>query len=85
MSAGLTNELQEFALFIQTKLNNGENKLLPEEVLDEWREAHPSEEEFEENVQAIQEALDQMDCSEKGLSAAESVRRLRERIGNLTP
>lgn len=68
MSAGLTSELQEFALFIQTKLHNGENQVSPEEVLDECREAHPSEEEFEENVQAIQEALDEMNAGARGKS-----------------
>jgi hypothetical protein len=81
MSTVVSTELQEFAQFIQAKLTAGETKLSPEEVLDQWRDAHPSEEEFEENVQAIQEALDQMNAGEKGVTAAESVQRLRERIG----
>lgn len=81
MSAVVSTELQEFAQFVQAKLAAGETKLSPEEVVDQWRDAHPTEEEFEENVQAIQEALDQMNAGEKGITAAESVRRLRERIG----
>ena len=68
MSAAVSTELQEFALFIQSKLTNGETKLSPEEVLDE-----------------IQVALDEVNSGEKGISGAESVRRLRERAGIPTP
>ena len=81
MSTVASTELQEFALFIQAKLNAGQTKLSPEEVLDEWRDEHPSDEEFEESVQEIQEALNRMDAGEKGLSAAECVQRSRERMG----
>lgn len=81
MSTVASTELQEFAHFIQAKLNSGENKLSPEEVLDEWRHVHPSEQEFEENVQAVRVALDQMNAGEKGISGTESVRQLRERAG----
>jgi hypothetical protein len=81
MSSVTSTELQEFALFIQAKLHAGETKLSPEEVLDEWRDEHPSEEELKENVQAIQVALDQMAAGENGISGDESVRRLRERAG----
>ena len=68
MSAAVSTALQEFALFIQSKLTNGETKLSPEEVLDE-----------------IQVALDEVNSGEKGISGAESVRRLRERAGIPTP
>lgn len=61
-------ELQEFAQFIQAKLTAGETKLSPEEVLDQWRGEHPSEEEFEENVRAIQESLAEMDAGARGKS-----------------
>lgn len=68
MSTIVSTELQEFARFIQAKLTAGETKLSPEEVLDQWRDAHPSEEEFEENVRAIQESLAEMDAGAKGKS-----------------
>ena len=79
MTSVAASELQQFVQFIQAKLTAGETQLSPEEVLDQWRDEHPSDEEFEENVRAIQEALDEMDAGERGISAAESVRRLRER------
>lgn len=72
MSAGVTTtELQEFALFIQAKLTAGETKLTPEEVLDQWREEHPTDEEFEESCREIQEALDEMNRGERGMSLEE--------------
>jgi Skp family chaperone for outer membrane proteins len=83
MSTVVSNELQKFVQFIQAKLTAGETKLSPEEVLDQWRDAHPSEEErdahpseeeFEENVQAIQESLAEMDAGALG----KSVEQLRE-------
>lgn len=74
MSAGLSTDLQQFALFIQSKLNAGQTKLSPEEVLDEWRDEHPTDEEFEESVSAIQESLAEMDAGAKGKSA-EQLRR----------
>ncbi|WP_254510504.1 hypothetical protein [Anatilimnocola floriformis] len=79
MSTISASELQQFALFIQAKLQAGEGHLSPEDALDQWRDDHPSDGEFAENVRAIQVALDQLDAGERGISAAESVQRLRDR------
>jgi hypothetical protein len=68
MSTVASTELQEFAQFVQAKLTAGETKLSPEEVVDQWRDAHPTEEEFEENVQAIEESLAEMDAGARGKS-----------------
>jgi hypothetical protein len=68
MSMTSPSELQQFALFIQAKLQAGEADISPEEALDQWREENPSDEEFEENVRAIQEALDQLDAGVRGIS-----------------
>jgi hypothetical protein len=81
MSAVVWTELQEFALFIQATLDAGETSLTPEEVLDSWRLEHPTEEQFEENVRAIQLALDEMNEGERGIEAAEYIKLLRERLG----
>lgn len=67
MSMTSPSELQQFALFIQSKLQAGEANLSPEEALDQWREENPSDEEFEENVRAIQVALDRLDSGVRGI------------------
>lgn len=80
MSIVSATELQQFALFIQAKLAAGEKQLSPEDVLDEWRDENPTEEEFAESVRAIQVALDAMHAGDRGISAEESVQKVRDRI-----
>lgn len=80
MSIVSTTELQQFLCFIQAKIDAGEKHLPPEEVLELWRDENPAEEEFAESVRAIQVALDEMNAGDRGISADESVQKLRERI-----
>jgi hypothetical protein len=54
-----TNELRNFRDFLSQKLSNGGAELSPEEALDEWRTGHP-EIQAEDDVAAIQEALDDL-------------------------
>lgn len=68
MSSVAASELEQFSQFIQAKLTAGETQLSPEEALDQFRFEHPSDEEFEENVRAIQEALAEMDAGVRGKS-----------------
>ena len=67
MSAAAMNELREFHRFLSKRITADENKLSPEEVLDEWRQLHPSTEAIEEDAAAIQKALDDMDNGDKGI------------------
>jgi hypothetical protein len=57
-------ELRAFHAFLSEKLNNGSADLLPEEALNEWRQLHPEPEDYEDDVAAIQAALDEVDRGE---------------------
>jgi len=58
-----TNELRNFRDFLSQKLSNGGAELSPEEALDEWRTGHPESE--DDDVAAIQEALDDLAGGER--------------------
>ena len=81
MNHEASNELLDFRRFIDEKLSNGGAHLSPEEALDEWREAHPESDEFEEEVAAIQEALDNMANGDRGRPADEVIAEIRSQYG----
>jgi hypothetical protein len=79
MSIALATELQQFSLFVQAKLDAGQTDLSLEEALDLWREENRTEEEIEEDVQAIKVAIDRMRAGERGMPAEEFAQKLLER------
>jgi hypothetical protein len=78
------NELRAFHRFLGAKLENGGADLWPEEALEEWRELHPQPWDDEDDVAAIQAALDDEDRGEKGISLEEFDKELRKQF-NLPP
>ena len=81
MNASQTSELHEFHRFLTAKLSNGCARLSPEEVLDEWRQDHPDPEIDEDEVAAIQEAIDDMEAGDRGRPADEVIADLRKLLG----
>jgi hypothetical protein len=79
MSTSSSNNLRDFYQFVGDKVNNGGASLTPEEVLDEWRMLHPDPEMIEEDVAAIQEAIDDMAKGDTGIAFAEFDREFRAR------
>jgi len=75
----MDNQLREFHQFLGEKLGNGGANLTPEEALDEWRRENPDTEASDEDVAAIQEALDDLQNGEKGMLFDEFDREFRER------
>lgn len=75
-----TTELHDFHRFIGTMLKNGSAHLSPEDALEQWREQHPEGIEFEDDTEAIQEAIDDMLAGDKGQPAEEFLAELREYI-----
>ena len=71
-------ELRAFHAFVTDKVNNGSADLLPEEVLEAWRELHPEPEDYEDDVAAIQAALDDEANGDEGISLEEFDRELRK-------
>jgi len=74
------SELEKFHAFVGEKLANGGKNLSPEDVLDDWREKHPDPEDFEDDVAAIQAALDDLANGEVGMPFVEFDRRMRKKL-----
>jgi hypothetical protein len=81
---GISNEsadLTGFHQYIGEQLRQGKPGLSPEEALDMWRAEHPLPEDFEENVAALREALEDMDAGDVGIPAEQFFREFREAHG----
>jgi hypothetical protein len=76
-----STELALFHQFIGDQLANGGTNLSPEEVLNLWRDAHPTAEDFEESVEALREALEELDAGDPGIPAEQHLRELRDKYG----
>ena len=67
MPTEMIKELREFHRFLTDKLSADGIDVSPEEALDEWRRVHPQNQAFDEDVAAIQEALDDMAKGDRGI------------------
>jgi hypothetical protein len=72
------NELRAFHRFLGAKLENGGADLWPEEALEQWRELHPEPWDDEDDVAAIQAAMDEYDAGAKCYSLEEVDREIRQ-------
>ena len=79
MKSKRMSELHAFHAFLEAKLNNASAYLTPEEVLDEWRQLHPEPEDEEDDVAAIQAALDDVANGDRGIPLEEFDREFRRR------
>lgn len=77
----VTGDLASFHQFIGERLKEGDFDLSPEEALDIWRSEHPLPEDFEETVEALREALEDMDAGDVGIPAEQFFREFREAHG----
>jgi len=68
MNTPSLDELRDFHRFVGEKVNNVGAALSPEEVLDEWRMLHPDLGAAEEDIAAIQEAIDDMENGDAGIA-----------------
>ncbi len=60
-------ELTSFHRFLSARLEQFGDATTPEEALDMWRAINPNPNDFEENLGAIREALNDMDAGESGV------------------
>jgi hypothetical protein len=67
MNPTASQELRAFHAFLGEKLSNGGADLSPEDALDEWRMSHPEAEDCEDDVAAIQAALDDVANGDTGV------------------
>jgi hypothetical protein len=59
-------ELEAFHRFLEDQLSNGGCSLSPEECLDLWRAQHPLDGQTWEDINAVKEALDDMEAGDSG-------------------
>jgi hypothetical protein len=81
MKAQEIDELAAFQAFLTEKLQKGGPRPSPEEAVDEWRELHPEPEIDEEEVAAIQEAIDDMNAGDRGRPVEEVIAEIRAELG----
>ena len=80
MTAAVANELERFHQFVEEKLGSSSADLSPEEVLLEWRAAHPSTDDLSEDVVAVKQALADMRAGDRGRPAEQVIAELRQRL-----
>jgi len=84
MSAGAQSELQDFNRYVAGLIASGQTTLSPEAAILHWRMENLSPEERDEEVRAIQEALDDIAAGDRGTPADEFLREI-DREFNLPP
>ena len=65
MPSKMIEELRDFHRFLTDKVSSDGIDVSPEEALDEWRQLHAQTQSYDEDVAAIQEALNDIakgDC-----------------------
>jgi hypothetical protein len=71
------NELESFHKFLGYQLANGDPGLTPEECIDLWRASNPAADESPADVQAIKDALDDMESGDRGVPLQEFLAEVR--------
>jgi hypothetical protein len=79
MPSQTIHELREFHHFLTEKVGSNEIDLSPEEALDEWRRLHPPTQGLDDDVAAIQEALDDVAKGDAGMQFDQFDREFRKR------
>ena len=79
MNSRSLDDLREFHRFVGEKVENGGASLSPEQVLDQWRLLHPDPAASDEEIAAIQEAIDDMEQGDTGIPLADFDRDFRTR------
>ena len=80
MTAIVANELESFHQFVKGKLGSSPTDPSPEDVLSEWRAAHPLPDDFSESAVAVQQALADMRAGDRGRPAEQVIAELRQRL-----
>ena len=74
-----TSDLDRFHTFARHHLQNGGAELTLDELVDMWQATDLSPEELAESVAAVRAALQDLHAGDRGVSADEHVRMLREK------
>jgi hypothetical protein len=79
MSTDARQDLLSFHQFVTEQLKTGEPSLSPEEAVEVWRLNNRTREEYEEDVAAIREALEDLEAGKPGIPAEQFLEEFRKR------
>lgn len=74
-------ELTSFTNFARQRIEAGQRDLSIDELFDQWRAENPSDEQYAENVAAIQASIQDFKKNERGTIAREHSAQLRGEFG----
>ena len=74
-------ELASFTSYAREKIESGRRDLSIDELFDQWRAENPSDEQYAENVAAIQASIQDFKRGERGTIAGEHSEQLRREFG----
>jgi L-alanine-DL-glutamate epimerase-like enolase superfamily enzyme len=75
------DELRQFHAFVGAQVNAQREGLTPEDVIDLWRDRHPSLDDSSGMVAAVNAALADLDAGHQGVPLDEFDREFRQRHG----
>lgn len=81
MSIDSNAELRSFGEYIAKIVENGDESISPEDAVVRWRMQNLSPEEFDEEVAAIREALDDMEAGDKGVPWEQVLKEINAEFG----
>lgn len=76
-------ELDHFREFAEQKITNGHADWSLQQLVDLWKFENPSQEQLAADVQAVKEALHDLDNGEVGISHEEFMQELRAKYGHV--
>lgn len=74
-------DVNNFAIFALQRIEAGERDLTIDELFDQWRAENPSDQQFAENVAAVQASMQDYKDGERGTIAGEHSAQLRHEFG----
>ena len=74
-------DIDRFTSYARQKIESGERDLSIDELFDQWRVENPSDEQYAENVAAIQASIQDYKNGERGTIAGEHSAQLRREFG----
>jgi hypothetical protein len=74
-------DIASFTSFALQKIEAGQSDLTIDELFDRWRIENPSDEQYSENVAAIQASIHDFKSGERGTIAGEHSAQLRRNFG----
>ena len=79
--ASVEQDLDHFTSFARQQLTSGRCGLTIDELFDQWRIENPSDEQYAEDVAAVQASIQDFKNGERGTIAGEHSAQLRRKFG----